>query len=243
MIAISLGRGRVFAPGWLMTALTLVAVAAFVSLGQWQWDRGAAKSVMWENFQRETEAPSATGLQDLEDMPLYSRVTLAGRYLPARQFLLDNRTQQGKPGYEVLTPFALADGGTMLVDRGFLPFGGFRERLPDVGFDAGATLRVTGRVAMLPSPGLPAGRAAPAATGPWPRLTSFPSMDELEAALGVPLAARILLLDAAEPSGYAREWRPPGMDPRRHYSYAVQWWIFAVIAAGLYFLMNIRKVK
>ena len=42
---------------------------------------------------------------------------LRGEFLPERQFLLDNRSHQGKPGYEVLTPFRTNDGARLLVNR------------------------------------------------------------------------------------------------------------------------------
>lgn len=226
-----------------MTGAAVIAIGVFVSFGQWQWNRGAAKSVLWESFQRGNATTLDGTGAGLEELALYSRVRVEGRYAPTRQFLLDNRTHAGSAGYEVLTPFTLTDGQTILVDRGWIPFGGFRDRLPDVDFAAGDILRVAGRLARLPSPGLAAGRASPGETAGWPKLASFPVMDELEGALGVPLADRILLLDAGEPHGFVREWRPPGMNPQRHYSYAIQWWIFAVIAAGLYFGLNIRKVQ
>jgi surfeit locus 1 family protein len=40
-----------------------------------------------------------------------------------------------------------------------------------------------------------------------------------------------------------REWQPPGLDPSRHFSYAIQWWGFAVVLLVLYFGLNLRKVS
>jgi surfeit locus 1 family protein len=50
-----------------------------------------------------------------------------------------------------------------------------------------------------------------------------------------------VLLDGGAPHGYAREWRPPGIEPRRHYSYAVQWWSFAVLTAVLWIVLALRR--
>ncbi len=52
----------------------------------------------------------------------------------------------------------------------------------------------------------------------------------------------ILLLDANNPHGYVRAWKPPGLPPMRHLSYAIQWWGFAVVLLVLYFGLNFRKV-
>jgi cytochrome oxidase assembly protein ShyY1 len=103
---------------------------------------------------------------------------------------------------------------------------------------------VTGRLDELPSAGLASGRAPPDAGNQWPKVTAFPSLEELERALGEKLARRILLL-SPQPAdlGYVREWSPPGMPPSRHFSYAIQWWGFAVVLLVLYFGLNFRKVS
>lgn len=224
-----------------MTLATLVLLAAFVSLGRWQWHRGEAKQAVWAEFARET-APQALGSSNPDEMPRFAHVTLRGHYLPDRQILLDNRSHQGRPGYEVLTPLVTEAGRTLLVNRGWVPFTGYRDRLPDVAFDPPAQVTLAGRLEELPVAGLASGRAPPQAGGGWPRLTSFPTHDELSTLLERRIAQRILLLDPREPGGYVREWQPPGLDPSRHFSYAIQWWGFAVVLLVLYFGLNFRKV-
>jgi surfeit locus 1 family protein len=54
---------------------------------------------------------------------------------------------------------------------------------------------------------------------------------------------RLLLLDPKLPDGYVREWTPPGLPPDRHFSYAIQWWGFALVLLVLYFGLNFRKVS
>jgi cytochrome oxidase assembly protein ShyY1 len=115
--------------------------------------------------------------------------------------------------------------------------------MPDVSMRATDETTIAGRVSELPSGGLASGHAAPDANGAWPRLTSFPTHAELAASLGQRLQRRILLLDAASAEGYVREWSPPGLPPARHFSYAIQWWGFAVVLLVLYFGLNFRKVS
>jgi cytochrome oxidase assembly protein ShyY1 len=135
----------------------------------------------------------------------------------------------------------------ILVNRGWLPFTGYRDRLPDVSMPAtqpdSPPLQIRGRLDELPAPGLASGRAPPEVSAPWPRLTSFPTTEELSAALGERIERRILLMDADVPGGYVRDWQPPGLDPSRHFSYAIQWWGFAVVLLVLYFGLNFRKVS
>jgi surfeit locus 1 family protein len=67
-------------------------------------------------------------------------------------------------------------------------------------------------------------------------------MSQLSVALGAPLEPRMVLLDAAAEDGYVRDWHPPGMEPIRHWSYAVQWWCFAFVLFVLWVGLNLRKV-
>jgi surfeit locus 1 family protein len=224
-----------------MTVLAALLLTVFVGLGRWQWHRGEAKQAVWTEFER--NAPAQTlGTRDFHRVDRFARLKLNGSFEPEHQFLLDNRSHAGKPGYEVLTPFRLIDGRRILVNRGWVPFGGYREQLPDVTM-TDAPSQITGRIDELPSAGLASGRAAPDASPAWPKVTSFPTHDELASALGSALQKRVLLLDAEIPGGYVREWSPPGMPPSRHFSYAIQWWGFAGVLLVLYFGLNFRKVS
>jgi surfeit locus 1 family protein len=233
--------GRVFAPSWLMTLLTVLLLALFVRLGHWQWNKGEAKQEVWAEYERNAPA-QALGSRTFDSLARFERVEVTGAFEPDHQILLDNRSHAGQPGYEVLTLFRLTDGRRVLVDRGWVPFGGYRDRLPDVSMATNVD-RITGRIDELPSGGLASGHAAPDAKAPWPKVTSFPTHDELASTLGETLQHRIVLLDAEVPGGYVREWSPPGMPPSRHFSYAIQWWGFAVVLLVLYFGLNFRKVS
>jgi surfeit locus 1 family protein len=233
--------GRAFAPSAGFTVVALVLCALFVRLGAWQWHKGMQRELDWTRFARGADQVIALGARAVSDVPLFQRVSVTGRLESARQFLLDNRTYRGRAGYEVLTPLTRAGAAVLLVDRGWVPFSGSRARLPDIAFEAGAPVTLSGRLAELPSPGLASGRAAPEAHAPWPKVTSYPRTGELGDALGAPLAARILLLDPQAPFGYVRDWQPPGMSPLRHFAYAVQWWSFAGLAVIFWVVAGRRR--
>jgi len=235
-----LSPGKRFAPALGFTLVALVLAALFVRLGVWQWQRGEERAAAATRFARGADTVLELGTRDPGATPLYQRIGVAGELDATHQFLLDNRTFEGRAGYEVLTPLVRASAPALLVDRGWVPFTGSRARLPDVTVATGGPLRLTGRVAVLPSPGLASGRAAPAGTGPWPKVTSYPDMAQLAAALGRPLSSRILLLDPAAPHGYVRAWQPPGLPPLRHFSYALQWWSFALATLVLWAVLSRR---
>lgn len=112
---------------------TLVGVGFLVGLGAWQIERGGAKQRLIARVEaRVNEAPrplppesewAAMSPKDYE----YQRVTTRGRFrhdLEARLHGLRPGDRPGQPtlqGVYILTPLALADGSTVIVNRGFVP--------------------------------------------------------------------------------------------------------------------------
>lgn len=233
--------GRVFAPSGLLTALLLVLIVSFVSLGRWQWHRGDLRQAQWQEFARGADHIQPLGSRSLEAMPRFQRISTRGRFDSQHQFLLDNRLHEGRAGYEVLTPLLLPDGRAVLVDRGWIAFSGYRDRLPDVAVDGSAEREVIGRVDELPTAGLAQGRAAPSDAAAWPKLTSYPDATQLRVALKRAIEPRVVLLDPRAADGYVRDWRPPGLAPLRHWSYAIQWWTFAAAALVLWWVLSRRR--
>jgi surfeit locus 1 family protein len=231
---------RVFAPTLRLTLLAVLLGALFVRLGLWQWQRGEQRQAAATHFARGADQVLELGTGTGSELPLYQRVRVPGELDGAHQFLLDNRSFEGHPGYEVLTPLTRAGAPALLVDRGWVPFTGSRAQLPDVSLQASNPVHLTGRIAQLPTPGLALGRAAPSTRGPWPKVTSYPDMAQLATALGAPLAPRILLLDPLGPLGYVRAWQPPGLPPLRHFSYAIQWWTCALLTLALWVFLSRR---
>ena len=106
--------------------LVLIALAILMSLVTWQvqrlyWKEGlladiAARHVSAPVPLADIEAMAATG-GDIE----YRKVTATGRYInnKERHFFA---TWRGQTGFYVYTPLELADGRTLFVNRGFVPY-------------------------------------------------------------------------------------------------------------------------
>ena len=145
----------------------------------------------------------------------YAKVEAHGHYDDSRQVLIDNMVNGESPGYFVITPFALRDGGWLLVNRGWVPLGSSRAQRPAVPVNSDErTLR--GRADNLPSPGIRMGTPAPLQP-PYPVVAAFPTHQEIARLLQEPrwaAATDLVLLDPAEPDGYVRNWTPPGFPPR-----------------------------
>ena len=72
-------------------------------------------------------------------------------------------------------------------------------------------------------------------------MVQFPSRDELEKALGLDLVPGLVLLDADQPDGFRRNWRPSDFGPERHIGYAVQWFALAITLVVLFLAWSFRK--
>lgn len=226
-----------------MTVLTVCLVALFVRLGFWQWHRAQLKSAQLAQYSLGGQTVADLGSRRTDELQRFAVINVAGRYDGEHQFLLDNISHNGRPGYEVLTPLQLSDGRSLIVNRGWVPLLGNRSQLPDVRLESGAALTVAGRLDNLPVVGISLGHIAPALDSHWPKLTSFPTMSDLATTLGHPLESRQLLLNPDQPSGFVREWQLAGFGPARYLSYAVQWWAFATLALILYGCLNWRRSR
>jgi surfeit locus 1 family protein len=51
----------------------------------------------------------------------------------------------------------------------------------------------------------------------------------------------VLLLDDDQPQGSLRGWKPLGRGPEQNWSYAIQWWSFAVVLLILYVALNLER--
>lgn len=240
-MAIRLANRR-FAPSLVGTVLAIVGVVSFVQLGAWQLRRAEQKEALQHAYAAGQESTVELTAQNVEALPRYQRVETRGHYLPERQVLLDNMpSEQGRPGFRVLTPFELSEGGYVLVDRGWIPMND-REIDPSTLEVDRSARTVRGVLDELPRPGLRLSDGREQAPTAWPRIMNFPEQDELESALEMPLARRIVLLDPNEPDGFERQWRTPqAFGPERHIGYAIQWFAFALVAVVLYIVMSFRR--
>jgi len=105
------------------TLLILIVVAVTVRLGFWQRDRAHQKEALQAHITQYESAPAQTvgaapiALKDIE----FHRVRAVGQFMPQQVVYLDNRPYNDQPGFYVVMPFKLRDGGYVLVNRGWLP--------------------------------------------------------------------------------------------------------------------------
>nr|WP_218889646.1 SURF1 family protein [Saccharopolyspora hordei] len=115
-------------PGWL-GLIALVAVfttLCFTLLAPWQFSRNDETQARNDAIAASLNAPPRPLAEVLpagrapDQRTEWSKVLLHGRYLPEGETLGWQRTVLGEPAFEVLTPFRLDDGSTVLVNRGYV---------------------------------------------------------------------------------------------------------------------------
>ena len=112
-----------FRPAFWPTVFTVPAVILMLGLGVWQVERLQWKeALIAERTARLTAAPMALPGPDADIADAeYRHVSLGGEFLHDKEMLLGARSLNDNTGYHVVTPFRLADGRIILVDRGWIP--------------------------------------------------------------------------------------------------------------------------
>jgi surfeit locus 1 family protein len=235
------GRWR-FRPRLLPTLAALVLLPTFVSLGNWQMGKARSKESRQAMLDARSGEPAvqmpATAV-DAESLR-YRRVSLAGRYEPERQFLLDNRVHRERAGYHVLTPLRLAGSDMrVLVNRGWVPAPADHSRRPEIATPQ-EEVRLTG-VAVVPGAKFFTLAPEPAG-GPWQPVWQNLDLARYRASVDFPVQPLVVQMDADSPGGgFVREW--PRADERieRHLGYAWQWYGFAATLVAIWLFVNLRR--
>lgn len=223
---------------WPVLLAALLVISVGLALGFWQLDRARQKAEWLAQIADRADQPPVTVAALLSrDNPGNYPVRTRGRFDNKHSFLLDNRILEGRAGYHLLTPLRTENGHWVLVNRGWLPRGRSRDRLPEVP-DIPGTVTVSGRT-YVPSGKAMVLREDPPAADHWPLRIQKVDLRALEGLLGVELApfeirvAPDLALERGEQP--PRVWHDSRMGPERHRAYAVQW--FALAAAALVFFV------
>ena len=229
------------------TAAAALAVALLSYLGFWQLDRAGEKVRRLGAFDaRGDDAPISlnrpmpAGIDP--DWWRYRRVEVEGSAIGGRQYLLDNRTRNGVAGYHVHLPVLVAGlDRVVLVNRGWVEIGPSRERRPDVSL-GDSTLVVSGIVDHPRRP-LLLGDDGYAGSS-WPKVVQRIDIDKTARDLDRPVLPFVVLMDAAQPRGFVREWRPYlGIGPERHRGYALQWFSLAATVAVVWVVVNVGRAR
>ncbi len=122
----------------LYSLSSLVFISLFVLLiylGIWQIHRAIEKRDLKMQFlaQQQANPILLNRLKKISSDQTYLSVIAEGHFDNKHSYLLDNKIYKHQIGYEVLTPFILKNNpNTILVNRGWIPQGPSRKKLPNI---------------------------------------------------------------------------------------------------------------
>ncbi|NAZ77073.1 SURF1 family protein [Kineococcus sp. T13] len=234
-------------PRWVRgLALALAVAVVCCVLGRWQWhrrqDRLAANAPLTQNYDAPPGAVTDVlpAGEQLDAADAWTPVRVEGTYDAGATVLVRNRPRDEQTGYDVLVPLVLADGGALLVDRGWVPAGSSSERPDSVPAPPQGPVSVVARLRPWEPTKrgeVPAGQAASIAAEEVGRQT---------AAAGAPPLLGGYAVLAAETPAPAQAPLPaerPDVDEGPHLAYTVQWFGFAVTALVVWVVAGRRELE
>jgi surfeit locus 1 family protein len=236
---------------WGFIVLMLALSGLFVGLGWWQVNRLAEKealiALVEERMRQPPQALPPVGEWVGFDAAVfdYRPVTLTGRYISEQSVLVftslvDQQGQYSGPGYWVMTPLRLTDGGVIWINRGFVP-----QQLSATFLNGGSTPRgevtLTG-IARAPeeasgfTPGPDAARRIEWVRDP-ARLAALadPSLQ--------PVAPIYVDLPAGDTGALPQGGETRVSFPNNHFGYALTWFGFAALTPVLLIFWILRQRK
>jgi len=226
-------------PAWVPTLAAFVTIAVCLAAASWQHRRLLEK----ENLQRAFDAavaaaavPFPSGVSDWSAWR-FRTVMMDGQFDARHQILIDNVQHAGRVGFDVVAPFRLHDGRTVLVVRGFAAAGSTRAVLPSPAVPQG-TIMLQGRIDIPSQRYLELGGPAPP-TGPlWQHLDPR----KFAQATGVDVLPIVVRSSAtAGDDGLVSDDDAlPAAGAEKHLSYMMQWYAFAAMAGGLWLWFTVR---
>jgi surfeit locus 1 family protein len=228
-----------FEPRLVTTAAAAGFIALTLWLGNWQVSRAQEKRERQALFEaRMNDTPvRITGTVPDAAALLYRRVRAAGKWLPDRQFFIDNRIRDGRAGFHVITPMQVAQGpAVLLVNRGWIARDGGYPRPPKIAAPAGVAA-VAGMATRPPARFLELSPQA-VAGDVWQNL----SIERYGAHTGLQVLPVLVLADVPG-EGLAVVSETPDAGIAKHVEYAFTWFALASTAFALWVVLNVKRAR
>ena len=230
---------RNFRPKFWPTLFTVPAVIFMIGLSVWQVQRLYWKEwLINERVERTNAAPIALPPMGTQTETVdFRRVTLHGHFDHAHEFYMAARSQNGNPGYWIVTPL-LVDGGkgAVLINRGWVPTERKDPQQRAEGqLEGDVTIEAIIRQPQRQSWFQPANE-------PVKNVWYYLSPAEMAVASGLPLREDIYL-DAVKgdvPGGFPIGGQTRINLPNDHLTYAVTWGALALALIVIYVMFHLQ---
>lgn len=210
-------------------ALTVIFAIVCAALGAWQFNRRAEAVAELSRIDTNYDAEPVPVAEELPDPAAFDIdqrwqvVSLSGEYLVDDEVVVRNRPFGGSSGFEVITPFRLDDGTVFMIDRGWIAQNA-EGRPSEVPPPPEGNVQVEAR--LKAGEGRIEGRTSSGA--------EFATIDLIELAerVGEPsytAAYGVLGQSRADAETPPLAAPRPERDEGPHLSYALQWYVFALL--------------
>lgn len=218
-----------------LTVLVVVLCITFVELGLWQLRRHDERQARNQIEIHNLEAPAVPVIDliptgtPLPSVDEWRTVIATGAYDTDHEVLVRNQTYEGNLGFDVVTPLVPDTGPAVLVVRGWVPSGAEATTIPDVPVPPIGEVTVSARARPTPTggteaAGLPANQVRRLDV---PMIASGLPYDVLDGGY-LQLVGGAAGSDEG-PAG-PRSLLVPELSAGPHLPYAIQWFLFGVIA-------------
>jgi len=227
---------------WWATLFILLLMGVMIRLGFWQLDRlaqrRAANAELLQALESDPLVLTGDFASDGELTPLLNRrVTATGQYDFSQQLALKVQNWQGRAGIHLIAPLVLDEETAVLVDRGWIPdadaapesWAAYDETGP-ITIDGYAALSQTLSRTAVPPPATPQQE--------WFRV----DIAAIQPQMPYRLLSIYILQSPTDDNSELPYRAEPEIDLSEgpHLSYAIQWFLFTLIA-GVGYIYFVRK--
>ncbi|MER5601378.1 SURF1 family protein [Streptomyces sp. NPDC002265] len=219
---------------WVIVTLVAIAlIPTMIELGIWQMHRyemrSARNQLVSDALTAEpvpVERLTSPG-HSVTSAERYRTVTATGTFDTSREVVVRRRVNSDdEVGFHVLTPFVLADGRVLLVNRGWIPANGAQTAFPKIPAPPAGRTTVTGR--LMPDETTAASGIKDIKGLPDRQIMLINSAEQARR-LGAGVLGGYIQQTAPEAKdGTPQQISDPGKeDAPLNYAYMIQWWLFA----------------
>ena len=223
-----------------MTFWAVPALLVLIGLGAWQVQRLHEKQALLSSIAERMTTQEAP-LDDVLRLPIaeteWRHVRTRGHFLHDKEAYVHAIEPELGLGVQVLTPLQLSEGGTVLVDRGFVPLSSRPPETRSAGqvegeVDVSGIVRLAGERNMF----------TPAADER-ERTWYWRDPEGIAKALGIEIRAPVVIVadQPANPGGLPRFTGYRVDIPNNHLQYALTWFGLALTLVGVYLVYHARN--
>ena len=221
--------------------VVIILLPLLFSLGCWQIHRAQQKKAILANLAKQQHQEPLNKLPVGFDNNRYQfqKITLSGRFLNEKSFLLDNRFYQHQLGFNVITAFLPNNSEqAILVNRGWVAATADRQQLPTI--NAISNPAAVSGLLYHPEKAFTLSKHEETSKD-WPKIIQSIDFHAISAILNHELSPYLLIIDQNLSYALPQNWQPTTMTPGRHIAYAVQWYALTLVLFIGYIVLSIKR--